>query len=531
MNEETLHADVLIIGAGPAGLACAIRLAQLNKRREEPLSIMVLEKAATLGAHSLSGAVFDKTALNKLIPDWRAKNAPLESEVSDEKFICLTEKGKIELPMMESLNNHGNILIKLSQFVPWLGEQTIYLGVDIFPGFTAEKIIMEDGVVKGAVTGPKGDDVPGMNIIAKQTIISEGARGYLAEQVIDLFKLREHCDPQTYALGVKEIWKSDNAPLKPGTVIHTTGYPLSSDLYGGGFIYQLNETETAIGQIIGLDYANPYIDAHGELQRYKQHPFVKKLLENAECIGYGARTLNEGGWQSLPNCAFPGGLLVGCSAGLLNVGEMKGIHHAMEAGIMAADVIAQQLTESGQTLSDYDQRLRKSPTGQGLKKVRNIRPAFAKFGRLGGFVYTAFDQFILRGKAPWTLHMPAADYQMLKPAEQFEPIEYPKPDGRLIFSKADLLYLSGVHHQEGAPSHLKAKDHSLHKENNEVYASPETHYCPADVYQLNEQDGQQKFSIQAQNCLHCKACDIKNVHQNIQWTPPQGGDGPNYKDM
>lgn len=530
MNEETLQTDVLIIGAGPAGLSCAIKLAQMNQQREQPLSIMMVEKAATVGAHSISGAVFDPSVLSELIPDWQNQQMPFETAVSDEKFLWLTKQHKFSLPILPSLKNHGNMLLKLSRFVPWLAEQAIALGVDIFPGFAAEKLMMSDGIT-GVITGAKGEEVPAMKIEAKQTIFAEGARGYLAEQLIDLFNLREYADPQTYALGVKEIWKTKTPILKPGTVIHSTGYPLGSDIYGGGFIYQLNESEITVGQVVGLDYGNPYVDPYGELQRFKCHPFVKKLLKDAECIGYGARTLTEGGWQSLPKCSFPGGLIIGCSAGMLNVGEMKGIHHGMRAGMIAAEVISKNLTDYRQTLSGYDKWLRDSPSGKGLKKVRNIRPAFAKFGRIGGFAYTALDQFVLQGKAPWTLHLTAPDHAKLQPAKNFKPIDYPKPDGKLIFSKADLLYLSGVHHQEGAPSHLKAKDHSLHKENNEVYASPETRYCPADVYQLVEQGGKTKFSIQAQNCLHCKACDIKNVHQNIQWTPPQGGDGPNYKDM
>ena len=531
MNEEILQTDVLIVGAGPAGLACAIRLAQLNMTKEKPLSIMVLEKGATVGAHCLSGAVFDSSILSELIPDWREKNAPMQALVTDEKFLWLTAKHAISLPILPSLSNHGNILLKLSSFIPWFAEQAILLGVDIFSGFAAEKLIIDDGVVKGVMTGAKGDNVPAMKILAKQTLFAEGARGFLSEQVIDLFHLREKADPQTYALGVKEVWKISHRVLEVGTVIHTSGYPLSSDIYGGGFIYQLNESEIAIGQVIGLDYANPYVDPHGELQRFKQHPYVKNILNDAKCIGYGARTLNEGGWQSLPQCAFSGGLLVGCCAGVLNVGEMKGIHHAMEAGMLAAEVIQNDLKEQGQTLKQFDDQLRASPTGLGLKMVRNIRPAFARFGRIGGFIYTALDQFVFKGRLPWTLHMPGEDYKQLKPAKKFKPIQYPKPDGKLILSKSDLLYLSGVHHQEGTASHLKAKNHSRHKENNERFASPETHYCPADVYQLNEQDGKNIFSIQAKNCLHCKACDIKSVHQNIQWTPPQGGDGPNYKDM
>lgn len=531
MTLETINTDILIVGAGPAGLSAAIALAKLNEHKEQPLSIMVLDKAATLGAHSLSGAVFNPSVLSELIPNWQELNVPMESAVSEEKFLWLTKQHKLSLPILPSLKNHGNYLLKLSQFIPWLGDYAQNLGVDIFAGFAAEKLIIEDHSVKGVVTGAKGDDVPAMQILAKQTIFAEGARGFLTEQVIDFFNLRDNADPQTYALGVKEVWQVKQALLQPGSVIHTTGYPLTNKMYGGGFIYQLNKDELAIGQVLGLDYANPYVDPHGELQRFKQHPYVTRLLQDAELIGYGARTLSEGGWQSLPQCAFAGGLIVGCSAGLLNVGEMKGIHHAMRAGMLAAKVIAENLTEERQMLSAYDKQLRQSTTGKGLYKVRNIRPAFAKFGRLGGFMYSAIDQFILLGKAPWSLHMPKADYQQLKPAKQFTKINYPKANGKLIFSKADALYYSGVYHQEGATSHLKAKDHQCHKENNEVYASPETFYCPANVYQLLEKEGKQVFSIQSQNCLHCKACDIKNVHQNIQWTPPQGGDGPNYRDM
>jgi electron-transferring-flavoprotein dehydrogenase len=531
MNEETLQTDVLIVGAGPAGLSCAIRLAQQNTKKNQPLSIMVLEKGATVGAHCLSGGVFDPSILSELIPDWREKNAPTESLVSDEKFLWLTTHHAISLPILPSLSNHGNVLLKLSAFMPWFAEQAVLLGVDIFAGFAAEKLILEDGIVKGVMTGPKGEDVPAMKIIAKQTILAEGARGYLSEQAIDLFDLRQNCDPQTYALGVKEVWKIKSPVLKPGSVIHTSGYPLSSDVYGGGFIYQMNASELAIGQVIGLDYANPYLDPHGELSRFKQHPLVKNMLKDAECIGYGARTLSEGGWQSLPQCAFPGGLLVGCSAGLLNVGEMKGIHHAMHAGIIAADTLDQELKESGQTLNDFDKALRASSIGTGLKRVRNIRPAFAQFSRLAAFVYVAWDQWIFRGKAPWTLRMQGPDYAQLKPEKECKPIDYPKPDGQLIFSKEDSLYLSGVHHQEGAPSHLISKNHAYHEENNQRYGAPETRYCPANVYQMTEKNGKKMVSLVSQNCLHCKACEIKNVHQNILWTPPQGGDGPNYKDM
>lgn len=532
MNEQdTLQVDVLIVGAGPAGIACAIKLAQHNAQSTSPLSIMVIEKAASLGAHSLSGAIFDASVLDNLLPNWRANGAPILAPVGEEQFLWLTKKSFFKLPIIASLKNHGNSLISLSQFMPWFGAQAEQLGVDVLCGFSAAEIIYDKQAVIGIRTGAKGDAVPSMVIKAKHTLIAEGARGYLAEQLIDRFDLRKHADPQSYALGVKEIWQVPKGKLTPGKVVHTTGYPLTGDVYGGGFIYHLSDTRVAVGQVIGLDYSNPTLDPSQELQRFKQHPYVSSLLNKGQCIGYGARTLNEGGWQALPQCAFPGGLLLGCAAGTLNVGEMKGIHHAMRTGMLAADTILTTNASNQNRLSDFDAALRKSSAGIALQKSRNIRPSFARFGRIGGFIYSAIDQMIFRGKAPWTLSMPQADHQSLKPLKKVQKIIYPKPDGQLILSKADLLFHSGVYHQEGAKSHLIAKDHTLHKENNAVYGTPELFYCPADVYQMIEKDGQLCFTIQSKNCLHCKACDIKNVHQNIKWTPPQGGDGPNYRDM
>lgn len=536
-NRESMEFDVVIVGAGPAGLSASIRLAQLDSK----LSICVIDKAADIGGQILSGAVIEPRALNELIPDWKEKNAPLDTPVTMDQFLLLTEKKSYRLPTPKPMHNHGNYIISLGQFCRWLAIQAESLGVNIFPSFAATDIIYENGTVCGIITGDKGIDKhgkptshyqPGMNLYAKQTFFAEGCRGSLTQTLFTRFGLRQSSDPQTYGLGIKELWEIPENQHQTGTVIHTVGWPLDSSTYGGSFIYYLGKNFLATGFVIGLDYKNPYINPYEEFQRFKNHPTIKPLLENGKRIAYGARSLNEGGFQSIPTLSFPGGLMIGCAAGFLNVPKIKGIHTAMKSGMIAAESVIPILEKkSRETCTHFSTNLKQSWITKELYQVRNIRPAM-RWGLLPGLAYAALDTYVLRGHAPWTLHH-HQDYLQLKPAKVYKKIEYPKHDNKITFDLMSSVFLTQSHHDENQPCHLKLLNNDTPIEINlKIYDAPEQRYCPAGVYEIiKNADLQPYLQINAANCIHCKACDIKDPTQNIVWTPPEGGSGPQYSMM
>jgi len=539
MERESMSFDVVIVGAGPAGLSAAIRLAQLNQKKETPLSICVLEKGADVGAHILSGAVLDPRALNELFPDWKERHAPLNVPVTHDELLYLTTKAAYRIPTPRIMKNKGNYIISLGKFSQWLSKQAEALGVSIFPGFAAHKILFDNNKVIGVQTSDMGLDKngkpsnrfqPGINLLAKQTIFSEGCRGSLSEQLIHKFQLRSQCDTQTYGIGIKELWKVDCNKHQLGKVVHTVGWPLDRSTYGGSFIYHYENNLIALGLVVGLDYQNPFLDPFKELQRFKTHPHIKALLENGECVGYGSRALNEGGLQAIPKLTFPGGMLIGCSAGFLNVVRIKGTHTAMKSGMLAAESIAAS-RELHNELPHYEKSIKKSWIYKELRQSRNVRPAFHK-GLWAGLLYTAIDQYIFRGNAPWTFHYKKSDNSRLKPAKNFTKIEYPKPDGKITFDKLTQVFLTGTKHRENEPCHLLLKNPNVPVNINlAVYDGPEQRYCPANVYEFVMENGKPKLQINAANCIHCKTCDIKDPTQNIVWTTSEGGDGPNYSNM
>ncbi len=530
-DRESMDVDVLIVGAGPAGLSCAIRLKQLKP----DLHVTVLEKGSEVGAHLLSGAVFEPRALDELIPDWKDKGAPLTVKAGADKFRYLTKNKSWWMPTPPQMKNHGNYIISLSQLGRWLGEQAEGLGVEIYPGFAAAEVLYhEDGSVKGVATGDMGINKegektdmfePGMELHAKQTVFAEGCHGSLTKELIEKFDLRADSCPQTYALGVKEIWEIVPEKHSEGSIMHTSGWPMDSKTYGGSWIYHLDNNRVSIGFVTGLDYQNPYLSPFEEMQRFKTHPAIKPLLEGGKRIAYGARALVEGGLQSLPKLTFKGGLLVGDTAGFLNVAKIKGNHNAMKTGMLAAEAIAESELNQGDELTSYTDKFEKSWVYKELYKVRNIRPGFHK-GFLFGFVNAAF-QTLGGWMLPFTLKN-HADHAQLKPADECEEINYPKPDGVLTFDRLSSVFVSDTAHEENQPSHLKLKDESVPIAINlPKWAEPAQRYCPAGVYEVVDN----KFIINAQNCVHCKTCDIKDPSQNINWTVPQGGGGPNYSVM
>ena len=535
MSENTLETDVLIIGAGPAGLSCAIRLAQLAKEQSSSQSIMVLEKGAEVGAHILSGAVFDPRALTQLFPQWKTQGAPLSVPVQRDRFYALSAKHAWRLPTPSALKNHGNYIISLGQLCKWLATQAEALGVDIFPGFSAKELLLDaKGDVCGVMTQaaglnsagePMGDHVPGLEIKAKHTIIAEGCRGSLAQKCIRRYRLQAPGQFQTYGLGFKEIWEVDSPLWQSGTVVHTVGHPFKQQPYGGGFIYHADQNRVYVGLVVGLDYENPYLSPYDAFQRFKHHPKVAAMLKGGRLLRYGARTLNEGGWQSIPKMSFPGGMLIGCSAGLLNVARIKGSHTAMGSGILAAEHLFTQ------NKNDFTTTIKKSWIGKELYRARNIRPGFKK-GRSMGMALAALDQFVLRGQAPWTWKHSIPDHACLRPKSQF-PFEEPFiPDGKISFDKLTAVSYSNTFHRDNQVKHLHLRTPSIANEVNlALYGGPECHYCPAGVYEYVKTEKGLTLQINAQNCLHCKACDIKDPTQNIEWTPPEGGGGPNYGDM
>ena len=541
---ESMPVDVVIVGAGPSGLSAAIRLKQLANEAGQDLSVTVLEKGADIGTHLLSGAAFEPRALNELIPDWADKGAPLDTKASDDRFLFLTESKAIKLPTPPQMNNDGNYIISLGELAKWLAEQAETLGVEVYPGFAASEILYhDDGSVKGVATGDMGvaEDgsqkasyEPGMELHARQTIFAEGCRGHLTKILFEKFDLRKDADPQTYGLGVKEIWEVPAEQHKKGLTIHSVGWPMDQKTYGGSWIYHYGDNLVSIGLVVGLDYTNPHLSPFNEMQRFKLHPEIRPHIEGGKRISYGARALNEGGFQSLPKLTFPGGVLVGDTAGFLNVPKIKGNHTAMKSGMLAAEAIFELLkekTDDNEAVS-YPEKLKQSWLYDELYRARNIRPGFHK-GLLAGLAYAGFDSYILRGHAPWTFKN-HADHAQLKPAADSQPISYPKPDGVLTFDRLSSVFLSNTNHVENQPNHLQLKDPSIPISHNlPLYDEPAQRYCPAGVYEvIRDENGENpEFKINAQNCIHCKTCDIKDPAQNINWVAPEGGGGPNYTGM
>tara|TARA_B100000085_G_scaffold22909_1_gene19268 strand:- start:66 stop:1700 length:1635 start_codon:yes stop_codon:yes gene_type:complete len=544
MERESMEFDVVVVGGGPSGLSAAIRLKQLAQETGRDLEVCLIEKGSEVGAHILSGAVLEPRTLNELLPDWKERGAPLDTPVTDDKFLYLTQSGSFRLPTPPQMNNHGNHIISLGNFCRWLGEQAEALGVEIYPGFAAAEVLYdENGAVRGVATGDMGigkdgapteNHMPGMELLAKQTIFAEGCRGHLTKTLFDKFDLREGKDPQTFAIGIKELWDIEPEKSKPGTALHSVGWPLSSDTYGGSFLYHLNGNQVAVGYVVGLDYSNPHLSPFEEFQRFKTHPAIRNVFEGGRRVAYGARALNEGGFQSIPKLTFPGGCLVGCTAGFLNVPKIKGTHTAMKSGMVAAEAIFESLDAMapGHEPASYGDKLQDSWLWTELYKVRNIRPGFSK-GLWFGMANAALDTYILRGRAPWTMHH-HADHITLKKADEAPRIAYPKPDGEISFDRNSSVFMSGTNHEENQPAHLTLKDSSVPIAHNlALYDAPEQRYCPAGVYEIvREDDGSNpRLQINAQNCVHCKTCDIKDPSQNITWVTPEGGGGPNYPNM
>ncbi len=544
MSRESMEYDVVVVGGGPSGLGAAIRLKQLALDAGREVSVCLLEKGAEIGAHILSGAILEPRALSELFPDWQEKNAPLNTPVTDDCFMFLTETGSVRLPTPPSMHNAGNYIVSLGNVCRWLATQAEELGVEIYPGFAAAEVLYdESGAVRGVATGDMGvgkDGQPtanhqeGMELLAKQTIFAEGCRGSLTKELWQRFDLRKDADPPTYGLGIKELWQVEPGKHKPGFTLHSVGWPLAGDTYGGSFVYHLEDNLVAVGFVVGLDYSSPYLSPFEEFQRFKHHPAIKPTLEGGRRIAYGARALSEGGLQSLPGLSFPGGVLVGDGAGFLNVTKIKGSHTGMKSGMLAAEAIFDLLgsQSAGNEARAYTDKIKASWVWQELYLARNIRPSF-RWGLLGGIAYSALDTYVFRGKAPWTLHH-HADHLQLKKAADCRPIVYPKPDGVISFDRLSSVFLSSTNHEENQPCHLRLKDAAVPiGVNLALYDAPEQRYCPAGVYEiLRDADGSHpRLQINAQNCLHCKTCDIKDPTQNIVWTVPEGSGGPAYPNM
>ncbi|HXD46085.1 MAG TPA: electron transfer flavoprotein-ubiquinone oxidoreductase [Pseudolabrys sp.] len=542
---EAMEFDVVIVGAGPAGLAAAIRLKQVNAE----VSVVVVEKGSEVGAHILSGAVVDPSGLDRLLPDWRNDDSPLRTQVSDDRFYYLGQTGAVRLPnfmMPPLMSNHGNYIVSLGEVCRWLGQKAEALGVEIYPGFAAAEVLYDaHGAVAGVATGdmgigknnaPKDSFTRGMELRAKYTLFGEGARGNLGKDLIAKFGLGEGREPQKFGIGLKELWQVRLEKHRKGLVQHSFGWPLDGSTGGGSFLYHFDDNLVSVGFVVHLNYTNPYLSPFEEFQRFKTHPLVRDTFEGGKRLVYGARALTEGGWQSVPKLTFPGGALIGCDAGFMNVPRIKGSHNAMLSGIMAAEAAAAALAagRAHDELADYDAGWRGSAIGKDLKRVRNAKPLWSRFGTLAGIALGGLDMwtntfgFSLFG----TLGHGKPDYASLKPAAACAPIAYPKPDGKLTFDRLSSVFLSNTNHEEDQPPHLKVKDMDLQKRSeHDVFAGPSSRYCPAGVYEWIEEGGAPKFVINAQNCVHCKTCDIKDPNQNIVWVPPEGGGGPNYPNM
>ena len=544
---ESMEYDVVIVGGGPAGLSAAIRLKQLAQEKGVELGVCVLEKGSEIGAHILSGAVMDPRALTELIPDWKEKGAPLTVPVTEDRFLFLSEKGAVKTPnwaLPENFKNHGNYVVSLGNVTRWLGTMAEALGVEIFPGFAAAEVLYnDDGSVKGVATGNMGigkDGEPtenfqlGMELHAKYTLFCEGARGHLGRQLMDTFRLNKDAEPQVYGIGIKELWEIDPAKHQPGLVIHTAGWPLDTQTYGGSFLYHAENNQVVVGFVVGLGYTNPYLSPFEEFQRYKTHPAIRAFLEGGKRVSYGARAITAGGLLSLPKLVFPGGALVGDDAGFLNASRIKGSHAAIKSGMLAAQAAfeAVQAGRSGDELAAYPQAFKSSWLHEELNRARNFKQWMSK-GLYLGTLMVGIEQKLFGGNVPWTLHHKHRDHEMLKPAAQCAPIAYPKPDGKLTFDRLSSVFLSNTNHEENQPAHLTLKDPSVPVNVNlHTYAGPEGRYCPAAVYEfVKNDDGSDRLVINAQNCVHCKTCDIKDPTQNIVWVTPEGGGGPNYANM
>ena len=541
-----MNYDLLIVGAGPSGLAAAIKFKKMCIKNNKDYSVCIVEKGSEVGAHILSGAILQPTAMDELFDDWRDNSeCPVKVEVKKESVKFMTDNKSFNIPnflIPPVMHNKGNFIISLGSLCKWLGNEAEKLGVEIYPGFAASDIVIDNGILKGIVTGDLGVDVqgnpgqnyqPGIEIHSKFTLFAEGCRGHLGKKLMSQFDLRKNAQHQTYGIGLKELWEVKPENSKPGNVMHSIGWPLDQETYGGSFLYHLDKNLVSLGFVIGLDYKNPYLSPYEEFQRFKMHPSIKPLLDDGRRVSYGARALNEGGWQSLPKLSFPGGSLIGCEAGTLNTPKIKGTHTAMKSGIVASENVFRKLEQNleGIELEDFQSEFNNSWAGKELKAARNVRPSF-KYGLKLGTILTGIDQIILRGKAPWTLKHGEPDHCSLQEKTKAKKIDYPKPDGKITFDRLTNVSFSSTYHEENQPVHLKISDEKIPIDTNlALYDSPEQRYCPAGVYEIVNDEGLDRLQINAQNCIHCKTCDIKDPSQNINWITPEGGGGPNYTGM